>query len=278
MSKFKELNLNNAFLFAATAQDPEACQIILEIILGREIPPVKVHTEHTVLISSDYRSIRLDVYGTDVVDVNYNVEAQNKNYGNLPKRSRYHQAEMDISSLKPGEDFNELKPSYVIFICTFDPFGKGLYRYTFENWCTECEIALGDETMKIFLNTKGKNDSEVSEELIHFLKYLENSTDDYVAGVKEERIRKLHGKVADVKRNSIMEEKFMTGEEMLRISKKEGKREAKIEDIFEFLAEHGEIPEPLKERILAEENLENLTRWVKLAAKATSIEEFAKSC
>ena len=47
----------------------------------------------------------------------------------------FHQAEMDVTSLLPGEDFSKLRTGYVIFICTFDPFGKGLYRYTFENRC-----------------------------------------------------------------------------------------------------------------------------------------------
>ena len=82
--------------------------------------------------------MRFDVYASDELQVGYNVEAQNENEGNLPKRSRYHQAE------------------------------KGLYRYTFEERCLECDLSLGDGTHKIFLNTKGKNDAEVPAELVHF--------------------------------------------------------------------------------------------------------------
>lgn len=63
---------------------------------------------------------------------------------------------MDITSLAPGEDFNDLKPGYVIFICMFDPFGDGLYQYTFEERCNENGRALGDETVKMFLDVKGK--------------------------------------------------------------------------------------------------------------------------
>ncbi len=156
MTKFQDLNLCNAFLFAATAQDPEACRTILQIVLEKDIPQVHVHTEHTVLFSSDYRMVRFDVYGEDELDVQYNIEMQNKNEGNLPHRSRYHHAEMDVSTLKPGMDFRQLKPSYVIFICTFDPFGKGLYRYTFTQRCEEVDIPLGDETRTIFLVQKGR--------------------------------------------------------------------------------------------------------------------------
>lgn len=72
-------------------QNPEVCQLILEIALGHPIPKVKVHAEHTVLYSSDFKSIRLDVYGEDEVDVRYDLESQNEKK-NLPKRSRYYQS------------------------------------------------------------------------------------------------------------------------------------------------------------------------------------------
>lgn len=65
---------------------------------------------------------------------------QNSNEGDLPKRSRYHQAEMDLSSLKPGQNFRDLQPCIVVFICAFDPFGKGCYRYIFEERCIESNI------------------------------------------------------------------------------------------------------------------------------------------
>ena len=75
---------------------------------------------------------------------------------------------MDAAALKPGEDFKRLSPSYVIFICAFDPFGEGYYRYTFENRCLETGKPLGDGTRKIFLNTRGTRPEGVPKELIHF--------------------------------------------------------------------------------------------------------------
>lgn len=279
---FQELDLSNAFLFAAALEDPETCQLVLEIILGEKLPPVNVHAEHSILISSDFRSVRLDIYANDEIEVNYNVEAQNKNEGNLPKRSRYHQAEMDVSSLKPGQDFNDLKPGYVIFICTFDPFGKKLYRYTFEERCLERDFPLGDETKKIFLSTKGENRDEVPEELIHFLEYMENSTDAYVATVTEQSINKLHNKISKLKKERDLEARYMTFEELLRSREKDGISQGisrgivqgKVEDILELLEDYGSVPEQLTEKILAQQDVEILKKWHKLAAKVTSIEEF----
>lgn len=281
---FQELDLSNAFLFAAALEDSETCQLVLEIILGEKLPPVNVHAEHNILISSDFRSVRLDIYANDEIEVNYNVEAQNKNEGNLPKRSRYHQAEMDVSSLKPGQDFNDLKPGYVIFICTFDPFGKKLYRYTFEERCLERDFPLGDGTKKIFLSTRGKNRDEVPEELIHFLEYMENSTDAYVATVTEQSINKLHNKISKLKEERDLEARYMTFEELLRSREKDGISQGisqgivqgKVEDILELLEDYGSVPKYLVEKISAQQDVETLKKWHKLAAKVTSIEEFTE--
>lgn len=279
---FQELDLSNAFLFAAALEDPETCRLVLEIILGVKLPAVKVHAEHSVLVSSEVRSVRLDIYANDELEVNYNVEAQNQNEGNLPKRSRYHQAEMDVSSLKPGQDFNDLRPSYVIFICTFDPFGRKLYRYTFEERCLEQNFPLGDETKKIFLSTKGENRKEVLKELIHFLGYMENSTDAYVATVTDENISVLHGKVKMLKKERSLEARYMTVEEWMKSREKlalasgleQGLTKGKAESVLQLLEEHGTIPKQLTDEILAQTDAEVLTGWLKLAAKVTSLEEF----
>ena len=186
---------------------------------------------------------------------------------------------MDVKALKPGEKFEDLRPAYVIFICTFDPFGKGLYRYTFENRCEECDIPLGDGVKKIFLSTKGRNDDEVPKELIHFLKYVEHSADDYVANVNDANISRLHESVTRVKLLQDLEEKFMTGQELLDISHRKGVAEGlingKTESIIEILSELGTLSEELETAIKSEKDLDILKGWVKLAARVSSVEEFA---
>ena len=199
--KFQDLNLNNAFLFAAALEDPETCRMVLEMILERDIPNITVHIEHSILYSSDFRSIRLDVYATDEMRVEYNVEMQNADEKHLAKRARFHQAQMDVTSLEPGEDFAGLRPGYVIFICTYDPYGDGLYRYTFENTCRENGRLFGDETLKIVLNTKGTRNCQVSGLLVEFLHYVENSTDSFVKDVaKASKVHQLHDKIKALKK------------------------------------------------------------------------------
>lgn len=225
--KFQDLDLKDAFLFAAALEDPETCQLVIELVLGRPVGPVKVRVERSILFSKDFRYVRLDVCARDEVDISYNVEMQNSHKAELPKRSRYHQAQLDVASLKPGQSFLELRPSYVIFICTYDPFDRNLYRYTYEERCIETGMRLGDETQKIFLNTKGTNDSDVPQELIHFLNYVENSTDSFAEKTHDTKIQTLHQRVAALKHSRELEGAYMTMEELMRDSKEEGRQEEK---------------------------------------------------
>lgn len=227
--RFQDLNLADAYLFAAALEDAETCRLTLEILLGRKVSHVTVHAEYSVLFSKDYRSIRLDIYAKDDECRDYNVEMQGENEGNLPKRSRYHQAQMDVMSLPPGSDFNELKPNYVVFICRFDPFGKGLFRYSFTNRCAETDLELGDGTIKIFLNTKGKNTANVPNELVHFLEYVENSTAECAAKQNDDRIRYIHKRVTAVKESREWERKYMTFGELLDKEHKKGLQEGRHE-------------------------------------------------
>ena len=61
-----------------------------------------------------------------------------------------------------------------------------------------------------------------------------------------------------------------------KVMHEDGYTQARVEAILELLAEYGEISKDLKERIEAETDLELLKKWLKSAAKVSSIEEFEK--
>lgn len=221
--KFQELNLNDAFLFAAAMSDPENCRLMLEMILGIQINSLVVHSEHNILFSSDYKSVRLDIFASTEMQVDYDVEMQNEKE-DLPRRSRFYQVRMDSVSLKPGDDYTALRPNYVIFICTYDPFGCGLYRYTFENRCCEQDFPLGDGTVKIFLNTKGCNPKDVPQVLVDFLHYVEDSSDKCAAGAHNGTLTQLHRRITDLKKSRKWEERYMTFEDYIKTAEKKAER------------------------------------------------------
>lgn len=160
--KYEDLVITDDFMFGKVMHHPERCKKLLEIILDARIREV-VFLDEQESMNPDYdaRGIRLDVYLEDADNTVYNVEMQAKNEGDLPERSRYYQAVIDINLIEKGADFTALKRSYIIFICTFDPFDRGRHIYHFENLCREDPtIRLDDGTEKIFLNTKGIHTAE----------------------------------------------------------------------------------------------------------------------
>ena len=226
MKPLRELDLLDRFLFDNVMEDPQTCEDILSICLGEDIPVISnVQKEKELEISNALRAIRLDIFSMDEDDTVYNAEMQRENTRNLPKRSRFYQAHLDVSLLEPGEtEFNKLNNSYFIMIMPFDLFGKGKYRYTFEYTCNEdSQVRLGDGATKIFLNTRGKNTEEVSQELIDFLSYVEDSSHLPENALSNEKLKRIHGKVNQIKENEEMGVRYMQEwEEKVRI-KEEGR-------------------------------------------------------
>ena len=306
--KFQELNLSDSFLFPAALEDPETCRLVIECIIGEIVGELKIKAEYTNLHNAELKCIRLDVYAKDVVtEVSYNLEMQNKNEYNLPLRSRYYQAQLDVGSLKPGDEYKNLKPLYVIFICNFDPFDKELYRYTFSMQCEECEFPLDDGVKRIFFSTKGKNKEDVPKILTDFLGYLNDSTDMYVGQDLDKKVKQIHERIKLLKQDRNVENKYMhylsvkeaieaaekVAEEMKRKAEEE-KRKAeeekrkveeekrKVEEaieiiremLFDNIAELGDIPRIVRERIEKEENINILKAMNKVAVKVDSMEQY----
>ena len=65
-----------------------------------------------------------------------------------------------------------------------------------------------------------------------------------------------------------------TWEKRERLIRKEEYEDWKAEDIIVLLENLGEISEELRAKIMAEKDLQVLSKWLKLAAKADSMEAF----
>ena len=58
------------------------------------------------------------------------------------------------------------------------------------------------------------------------------------------------------------------------MEREKGRADGKAEAILEILEEYGKVPNELRDRVLAQRDLEMLKRWLKVASKVDSIEEF----
>ena len=178
---------------------------LLQFILRVRIAKIElIEPQKTEKEGYDSKGVRLDLYVTDEQGVVYNVEVQTTSRKHLPKRMRYYQPTIDISILRPGVDYKELRKTFVIFICNYDPFGRNRYIYTFENICREePDLFFGDETVKIIVNTQGEK-GEISEELREVIRYLNDGT---VSGAYS---RELDTAVVAVKSNEERRLEYMT--------------------------------------------------------------------
>ncbi len=167
-----ELTFTDDYMFGAVMRNPEICKSILETLLNIQIEKLE-YPELQKSISTYYESkgVRLDVYVKDSDKV-FDIEVQNDSAISLPKRMRYYQSMVDMDSLLKGQDYSELKESFIIFICQYDPFTEGLPCYTFKNLCIQDKnLELSDETTKIIFNSTAY-DKEKNVDIRKFLKYI----------------------------------------------------------------------------------------------------------
>ena len=316
--KLEALTMKDDFMFGAVMCDPENCRPLLEMALGFPIGRVTVSTEKSLVYHPEYKGVRLDVEAQDEAHTRYNVEMQVVAKPHLGHRARYYHSQIDMELLKRGQGYGELPDAYVIFLCDFDPFGLGKYRYTFQNVCQEVPgFPLMDGQETLFLSTKGQNEGEVPEELIRFLRFLGSDLKASCGDFQDGYVERLQEAVKQVKASREMEARYMVFEELLQdkweagraegieigrtegigIGRAEGRTEGIevgraegieigrtegigvgcAESVLELLRElPDELPEGLVERITSEKDVEVLKRYLRLAAKADSVEEFLR--
>lgn len=223
----REMNLTDDFLFDVTTEELENCKTIIELSTGLRLRSLKWKEGQKVVHNlPGRRGIRMDFTAVDDSGRMFDVEMQNRNEGNIPKRTRYYQSLIDAPLLKSGEQsFDSLKPLYIIIICNYAPYSEKLYSYTFENRCLERPgLKLGDDVIKLILSTKGENEEEVSKELVDFLHYVANSDEKSIPKECDERLVRLHRSVQEIKSSTQKEVELMKMEERDRLIRIEGER------------------------------------------------------
>ena len=177
---YEQLTIRNKFMFGKVTQNPVIAQKMADLLTPVEIGAVtETEREKFLQHRSSSKYVKLDMYLEDengrVVDTEMQNKSNNKMVQEeLPLRIRYYQGMIDQEILSTGTDYIFLKETYIIFICTYDPFGKGKYVYHFHMTCDEDEsIQLHDKMNWIFYNTTADL-SEVPEGIKKFLNYIEN--------------------------------------------------------------------------------------------------------
>lgn len=265
--KLEDLNLCDDYLFYEVMSDAEIARKFLEAVLNVNIKEV-TYSEGEKTVKSGYtgKAIRLDLYLENVETV-YSVEMQSENRGHLPKRARKYGAQIDYKLLKAGEDYVKLKPQIIIFVCAFDLYKEAQYQYTFTNRCHEVNgLEMGDETTKIFLNTKGTK-GKISKGLKAFLRYVENSTPENAKALDDPFVNEIAEKVERIKNDEEKRGDFMTFEEIVEWEKEkaiksateQAKKEAEAEFEKKLKAKDNALATKLKIKGMSIEEISELT-------------------
>ena len=146
----------------------ECLEYVLQVIMEKQ----DLHVIDQI-IQKDYKNLQgrsavMDCVARDSTGKQFDVEIQQDNEGASPKRARYHSGLMDMNTLNPGQDFEELPESYVIFITRDDVLGYGLPIYHIDRQIKELEEAFQDEAHIIYVNSRKQDDTELGR-LMHDL-------------------------------------------------------------------------------------------------------------
>lgn len=297
--KLEELNLLDDFLFGTLISHPvygeRFARVLVSTMLDRDVKILKIVPQMNYYgQDTDRHGTRLDVYieeadGTAQGEIGvgniYDVEPdQTSDFVEreaLPRRVRFYRSTIDTKNLQSGTNYSQLKNVIIIMVLSYDPFGYDRIIYTVKNQCLEePAVVYDDGALNLFLYTKGKKGT-ISQQLKELLHYLENTSWQNAVNDSLQEIQSMVDKVKHNKEVSISYMKIYERERMIRNEgraegKAEGKVEGKAEDIQTLLSDFGSIPEEIAAKIDAEKDPATLNRWLKLAARANSLEEFVK--
>ena len=243
-SKWRTTGISNNFMFRLVMERPELCKRLIEIVLDIKIKTLTyLEPEKNLEAKLASKGVRLDIYAEDEAGNIFDIEMQvgDRNKGQLGKRARYYQSMLDTDSLKKGELYSRLRKSVIIFICPFDPFDKGLGRYTFSHICHEdTSVSLDDEAEVVFINVLGDK-HRVTRELANLMEYITSGkpVDDYTAAL-DQTVKKLQNDDGSEAlfmtwEQTILEEREYARAEGEAKGRAEGKAEGKAEGRAEAL-------------------------------------------
>ena len=232
------LPFTNDKIFMNVMRSPKICRALLELILpNEEIGAIRIKksdnpfldnsaidekadesmsikTQKTLKLGADAHGVRFDAF-VESSKLWADIEMQMSDGSELDIRARYYHANMDLDFLEQGQPYKDLKPSYVIFICTFDHFNMDEPVYFFRSWDVEKSLPLKDLSYTIMLNTTCSPE-KVPEALKPFYEYLNDPKKNQASELTrmiDERVRKFN--------SSEWRQKYMTFEYILNEQKRE---------------------------------------------------------
>lgn len=245
----------------AVFEDKECVQLLLRIIL--DIPDIEVKSVKTEYIMNNMlrHGVRFDIFAVDSSGREYDIEIQRRDKGAGRKRARYNSSLLDSYCLEPGEDYEKLPETYVIFITENDVMKKNLPIYHIERMVLETGELFDDKTHIIYVNNEVRDDTPLGKLMQDFKHTRAEDMNYKVLAEKvrhfkedEEGVRSMCSMVEELCREAAAEEAKARAEAEAKMAEAEAKAaeaEAKAARAKEETAV--EIEKSLRESGIAED-------------------------
>ena len=147
-------------------EDISCAELLLQIILNDEgIHVLEAHSQRGIK-NLQGRSVKLDILAVDSHNRVFNVEVQRSDKGAGAKRARYNSALIDANVTEPGDQYEALNETFVIFITENDVMKEGLPIYHIDRVVRETGKLFKDEAHIIYVNSQIKDETKLGR-LMH---------------------------------------------------------------------------------------------------------------
>lgn len=161
LHRIQNLRLIDDNFMTKVFEDKECSEFLLQVILDRDDLIIReVHSQYG-LNNIQGRSARLDILAVDEQNKAYNIEIQRNDRGAEVRRARYNSGLMDANITEPGDRYDQLYETYVIFITENDILKAGLPIYHIERTIQETGMPFGDGAHIIYVNSQIKDDTKL---------------------------------------------------------------------------------------------------------------------
>lgn len=161
LHRIQNLRLIDDNFMTKVFEDKACSEFLLQVILDRDDLTIReVHSQYG-LNNIQGRSARLDILAVDEQNKAYNIEIQRNDRGAEVRRARYNSGLMDANITEPGDRYDQLYETYVIFITENDILKAGLPIYHIERTIQETGMPFGDGAHIIYVNSQIKDDTKL---------------------------------------------------------------------------------------------------------------------
>lgn len=279
-------HLTSDLFSSKVLEDVQACQEVCRILLEDNQLVIRSLRTQYFIRNLEKHSVWLDVFVETTENQLILLEIQMYPEKNHFKRVRYYNSSVDVSILEKGVTYENLPDVTMIYITRKDFIGggSGCYKIPRKLDGKETIISLENGQKEIYYNLECPTGNLVIDELLNYFKdsnpyYRTKHFPRLVERVNYYKVQRegveVMCEVVDEIVNEVVDE-IVNGivDDVRRESERNGEIKGKTNAVLEVLEEMGKLPQWLIQKIQEETDLAVLSRWIKCAAKANSIQEF----